>query len=116
MRQNLIIALLAACVTLMLVHLVVTLTRPQIPLAYGQTTGEAGGNYIVATGTTVSGNESVVWIYDTGLKKLCCYQMRGQGIEYKGVRFLGHDFVPEWLVANRVMTPQQVEEATKAKK
>jgi len=111
MRQNLTIALLAVCATLLAVQVVATFSRPQ-NAAFGQaTTGVQGGKYVMATGPTQSGNEAILYIFDTEAQKLACYTTMNQGIIFKGVRLIKHDMVPDWLAitGNKVVPPAEIE-------
>jgi hypothetical protein len=90
MRHNVIIALLSACATLLAVNLVVSLrSTPQ--LAFGQAVGEPQGGFVVATGQTQSGGNAVCYLFDIGKSKLAAYTVKGQGIDFLGMRTLTYD-------------------------
>ena len=96
MRQNVTIALLSVCSTLLAVNLYVAFYRaPQFPVAFGQAVGTPTGQVAIATGQTSSGGKAVVYIYDIPTKKLACYSVEGAGIELKGVRELTWDLQAE---------------------
>lgn len=97
MRQNLIIALLSICCTLLAVNLVVALREPKLQVAHGQAVGTPAGQAILATGMTQSGNEAVLYVYDVGTQALAAYTTKGQGIELKGTRKITYDLqAPEY--------------------
>ncbi len=118
MRQHVIIALLAVCATLLAVDFVTTLNRSAPNVAFGQTSGSsAGGSYVMVSGVTTSGSEAVLYLLDTASNKVACYTTKGQGIEFKGVRSLAHDFKADWIVGRGPMPPDEVKTAIdKAKK
>jgi hypothetical protein len=91
MRQNLIVALLAVCCTLLAVNLYVALRGPQLPFAYGQSVGVPSGSVVLATGVSQGGSEAVLYLYDAPSQSLACYTVKGQGIELRGVRRVTYD-------------------------
>ena len=92
MRQNLTIALLAVCATLLAVQIVDSIQAAQVRKALGQTSGMAGGNYVVATGITQSGNDSLIYVLDTSTQRLAAYlQRQNQGFELRAVRNIEWD-------------------------
>jgi len=99
MRQNLIVALLSVCCTLLAVNLVVSLRGPQLPFglppAYGQAVGGPVGQVVLATGMSQGGSEAVLYLYDIPTQALACYSTKGQGIEYRGVRKITWDLKPQ---------------------
>ena len=94
MRKNWTIVLLATCVGLLAGNLVVSLRSPAMPV-FGQTAGAEGGGYVLATGQSQGGSDAVLWVFETGTKKLACYSMKSRGVEYKGVRNISYDLMPE---------------------
>ncbi|MCZ6794921.1 MAG: hypothetical protein O7J95_15055 [Planctomycetota bacterium] len=89
MRQNLIIALLSVCATLLAV--LVLQPRQEVPVAFGQV---AAGN-VLMTGSNTQ-NEAFCFIYDVAAKKLFSYKNRSTGgLELMGVRYCVHDFNPK---------------------
>ncbi|HVR74980.1 MAG TPA: hypothetical protein VMT52_11635 [Planctomycetota bacterium] len=112
MRQNLIVALLSICCTLLAVDVVVTLRGSQVPPAYGQATGNATGSFAIAT-VQGSGSEGWCWIFDYESKRLCSYVTKNQGIELKGARELTYDLKIRELppaAANTRLTVLKVKE------
>lgn len=112
MRQNLTVALLTVCATLLLVLVVAQFTQPR-PAVFGQTAGASAGNVVVATGTNQSGSDAVIYVYNAGSNKLAAYTTQNQGIKFLGVRKLDSDFKPDWLAVQggKVYTPDDIEEA-----
>lgn len=110
MRQNLIVALLAVCATLLAVNVIQNMNQP--PVVFGQAAGNHAGNYVMATGVTTSGSEAVMYIFDVTQKKVAAYSTKNRGIEFKGVRTVQHDFKADWLVPRGTMTPEMVQKAT----
>ncbi len=95
MRQNVIVALLSICCTLLAVNLVVALRGPQLPFAFGQAVGTPSSSVVLATGMNQSGNEAVLYLYDISSQALACYTTKGQGIELKGTRKITWDLKPQ---------------------
>jgi hypothetical protein len=61
-----------------------------------------------------SGNEAVLYVLETSSKKLACYTTRTQGIEYRGVRDITYDLVPQdFNPKGRRYTVEQVKDAVK---
>ena len=96
MRQNLVIALLSACLTLLCVNLYVSFSKQPLPAALGQAVGTPTGSVAIAT---VQGTSQDPWcyIYDIGTQRLAVYKVQNQGIELKGVRQITWDMKLEEL-------------------
>lgn len=112
MRQNLIVALLSICCTLLAVDVVATLRGGNMLTAYGQATGNPTGSYAIAT-IQGSGNEGWCWVFDCTSKRLCSYVTKNQGIELKGARELTYDLKIRELpaaAANTRLTVAKVKE------
>ena len=97
MRQNITIALLAICVTLLAVNVVQQMTRPGFPQAFGQAVGNAQGNYILATGMTTQGNNNMLYVLEVPTRRLAAYSVAKRGIEYMGTRDITWDMKIEHL-------------------
>ena len=108
MRQNLVVALLSVCCTLLAVNLIVALRGPQLPFAYGQAVGTPSGQVVLATGMNQSGNEAVLYLYDVGTQALCAYTTKGQGIELKGTRRVTWDLKPLEYKAPKSPSPSEM--------
>jgi hypothetical protein len=120
MRQNLTIALLAVCATLLVVQLVVVLHEPT-PSVHGQAAGGGGTaqNYLLVSGVGTGGNEPILYIFDAAAKKLTAYSTTASnGIAIKGTRTLVHDFEPDWFVApgGKALSPDDVKKALEKSK
>ncbi|HZN57764.1 MAG TPA: hypothetical protein VFD71_06780 [Planctomycetota bacterium] len=114
MRQNLIVALLSICCTLLGVQLVLHLQSSSLPVALGQAVGTPSGTVVLATGMTQSGNEAVLYLYDVTSQRLCAYTTKGQGIELKGVRQVTHDLKPvEFTPRGKSPSPSEMDKAVK---
>ncbi len=112
MRQNLIVALLAVCCTLLGVNLAVSLRGPQFPVAFGQAVGTPSGQVVLATGQTQTGNEAVLYLYDIATQALACYTAKNQGIELKGVRKITYDLkAPDFTAKGKSPTVQDMKKA-----
>lgn len=98
MRQNITIALLAICVTLLAVNVVQQMTRPGFPQAFGQAVGNAQGNYILATGMTTQGNNNMLYVLEVPTRRLAAYSVAKRGIEYMGTRDLTWDMKIEHFI------------------
>jgi len=93
MRQNLIIALLAVCCTLLAVNVYVTLQRPQLPVAFGQANGS---DVLIAASN--GQNDAFVFLYNRSMEKLISYKNKGggsSGLELMGIRHCGNDWNPK---------------------
>lgn len=110
MRQNVTIALLAVCATLLAVNLTNSIQGQVLRKALGQTAGVQGGNYVIATGITQSGNEAMLYVFDIENKRLAAYFNRGRGIELRGVRNIKWDLNLDWFPGPNSLTPAQVKE------
>ena len=97
MRQNITIALLANCVTLLAVNVVQQMVRPGFPQAFGQAVGNAQGNYILATGMTTQGNNNMLYVLEVPTRRLAAYSVAKRGIEYMGTRDITWDMKIEHL-------------------
>ena len=97
MRQNITIALLAICVTLLGVNVVQKMDRPELPQAFGQAVGNAQGNYILATGMTTQGNNNMLYVLEVPTRRLAAYSVAKRGIEYMGTRDITWDMKIEHL-------------------
>lgn len=97
MRQNITVALLAICVTLLAVNVVQQMVRPGFPQAFGQAVGNAQGNYILATGMTTQGNNNMLYVLEVPTRRLAAYSVAKRGIEYMGTRDLTWDMKIEHL-------------------
>ena len=97
MRQNITIALLAICVTLLAVNVVQQMVRPGFPQAFGQAVGNAQGNYILATGMTTQGNNNMLYVLEVPTRRLAAYSVAKRGIEYMGTRDITWDMKIEHL-------------------
>ena len=97
MRQNITVALLAICVTLLGVNVVQQMVRPGLPQAFGQAVGNAQGNYILATGMTTQGNNNMLYVLEVPTRRLAAYSVAKRGIEYMGTRDLTWDMKIEHL-------------------
>ena len=94
MRQNIIVALLAACLTLLVVQLLINLRQPTA--AFGQAAGATAAASGVVLATANTQNEVFLFLYDVKGQKLASYSIRGNtGIDLKGVRYLKYDFFPD---------------------
>lgn len=114
MRQNLIVALLSICCTLLAVNLVISLRGPQLPQAFGQAVGAPSGQAVLATGMTNSGNEAVLYVYDVPTQALACYTTKGMGIELKGVRKITADLgVREFNAKGKSPSVKEMEDLLK---
>ena len=92
MRQNLIIALLSVCCTLLAVNVYVALRLPPLPVAFGQASG--GDDMLIAGANTQ--NEAFCFVYNKRSNKLVSYMNRtSTGLELMGIRDLGSDFHPK---------------------
>jgi hypothetical protein len=98
MRQNITVALLAICVTLLAVNVVQQMTRPVFPAAFGQAVGNTQGNYVLATGMSTTGNNNMLFILEVPTRKLAAYSVKTRGIEYMGTREITWDLKPEELI------------------
>ena len=98
MRQNITIALLAICVTLLAVNVVQQMVRPGFPQAFGQAVGNAQGNYILATGMTTQGNNNMLYVLEVPTRRLAAYSVAKRGIEYLGTRDLTWDMKIEHFI------------------
>lgn len=99
MRQNVIVALLAVCATLLAVN--TSRPRNDLPFALGQAAGVASGNYVIASGVNASGSNNVVYVFDTAQKRLAVYKVQARGIEFLGVRSVVSDMSIDWLKPNK---------------
>ena len=97
MRQNITVALLAICVTLLAVNVVQQMVRPGFPQAFGQAVGNAQGNYILATGMTTQGNNNMLYVLEVPTRRLAAYSVAKRGIEYMGTRDITWDMKIEHL-------------------
>ena len=97
MRQNITIALLAICVTLLAVNVVQQMVRPGFPQAFGQAVGNAQGNYILATGMTTQGNNNMLYVLEVPTRRLAAYSVAKRGIEYMGTRDITWDMKIEYF-------------------
>ena len=112
MRQNITVALLAICVTLLAVNVVQQMTRPVFPAAFGQAVGNTQGNYVLATGMSTTGNNNMLYILEVPTRKLAAYSVKTRGIEYMGTREITWDLKPEELTPTRGnLSVKQVKEA-----
>ena len=90
MRQNLIVALLSVCCTLLAVNLYVTLRAPQLPVAIGQAS-DGGGDVVIAGANTQ--NDAFCFVYNRARNKLVSYKNTpNSGLELMGIRNLKSDF------------------------
>jgi hypothetical protein len=64
------------------------------PKAEGQSTGEKEGQYIMAAGSTTTG-QTEVYVFDVQQQKLAAYRTDGTGIGFRGVRQITWDLKPE---------------------
>lgn len=110
MHKQLTITLLAVCATLLAVNIVVSLRSP-LPAAFSQATGAEGGGFILATGQSQGGSDQILWVYEVGTRKLAAYAVKTRGIEYKGVRQITWDLVPQELVPKGSMSVESVKKA-----
>jgi hypothetical protein len=110
MRQNVIVALLAVCCTLLAVNVVLQVSTPPA-LVFGQAVGNPEGGFVLATGQTQSGSKAVLYVLETATKKLSAYSVENRGIEFKGVREITNDLKPIELKPNRPLSPSEVEKA-----
>ena len=62
MRQNITVAMLAICATLLAVNVVQQMNRPAFMPAFGQAVGNTQGNYVLATGMSQSGNANMLFV------------------------------------------------------
>ncbi len=115
MRNKLTIALLAVCATLLAANLVVSLRTPA-PTAFGQATGAEGGGYVLATGQSQGGSDQVLWVFQIATKKVAAYSVKSQGIEYKGVRNITWDLIPDELKPRSRMSVDAVQDLLKKQK
>jgi len=97
MRQNITVALLVICVTLLAVNVVQQMVRPGLPQAFGQAVGNAQGNYILATGMTTQGNNNMLYVLEVPTRRLAAYSVAKRGIEYMGTRDITWDMKIEHL-------------------
>ena len=97
MRQNITVALLAICVTLLAVNVVQQMTRPVFPAAFGQAVGNTQGNYILATGMSTTGNNNMLYVLEVPTRRLAAYSVAKRGIEYMGTRDITWDMKIEHL-------------------
>lgn len=98
MRQNITVALLAICVTLLAANVVQDLVRPGFRPAFGQAVGNIQGNYILATGMTTQGNNNMLYVLEVPTRRLAAYSVARRGIEYMGTRDLTWDMKVEHFV------------------
>ena len=110
MRQNITVALLAICVTLLAVNVVQQMTRPVFPAAFGQAVGNTQGNYVLATGMSTTGNNNMLYILEVPTRRLAAYSVKTRGIAYMGTRDITWDLKPE------EMTPKVSQLSVKAVK
>ena len=96
MRQNLIVALLSVCCTLLAVNLYVSLGKTSSQVAFGQAAAVPTSGVAVATVQGTS-NDPWVYIYEVGTQRLACYRTANQGIEFKGLRQITWDLKLEEL-------------------
>lgn len=103
MRQNLVIALLSVCSTLLAVNLYVEFQSEPVPAAYGQATGMPASQVAIAT---VQGTAQDPWcyVYDVAGQRLAVYRCGNQGLEFKGLRQITWDLKLEELNARLATT------------
>jgi len=102
MRQNITIALLAVCATLLGVQLVRSFTDSGAAPAFGQSVGSSGETgYVLATGMSSSGSNNILYIFEPKEQKLAAYTVQSNGIEFKGVRQVTWDLKPEEYTKGR---------------
>ena len=112
MRQNITVALLAICVTLLAVNVVQQMVRPGFPQAFGQAVGNAQGNYILATGMTTQGNNNMLYVLEVPTRRLAAYSVAKRGIEYMGTRDITWDMKIEHLAPlGKRLTPSDMKKA-----
>ena len=112
MRQNITVALLAICVTLLGVNVVQKMDRPGLPQAFGQAVGNAQGNYILATGMTTQGNNNMLYVLEVPTRRLAAYSVAKRGIEYMGTRDITWDMKIEHLAPlGKKLTPSDMKKA-----
>ncbi len=112
MRQNITVALLAICVTLLGVNVVQQMVSPGLPQAFGQAVGNAQGNYILATGMTTQGNNNMLYVLEVPTRRLAAYSVAKRGIEYMGTRDITWDMKIEHLAPlGKKLTPSDMKKA-----
>ncbi|MBA21304.1 MAG: hypothetical protein CMJ97_08015 [Planctomycetes bacterium] len=97
MRQNITVAMLAICATLLAVNVVQQMNRPAFMPAFGQAVGNTQGNYVLATGMSQSGNANMLFVLEVATRKLEAYTVKSRGVEFMGVREITWDMKPEEL-------------------
>ena len=116
MRQNITVALLAICVTLLAVNVVQQMTRPVFPAAFGQAVGNTQGSYVLATGMSTTGNNNMLFILEVPTRKLAAYSVKTRGIEYMGVRDITWDLkMEEYTPKGRSHTPAEIKKLLEAR-
>ena len=112
MRQNITVALLAICATLLAVNVVQQMNGPAFLPAFGQAVGNTQGNYVLATGMSQSGNANMLFVLEVPTKRLAAYTVKTRGIEFMGVREITWDMKPEELPPRSgKLTVKQVKDA-----
>ena len=92
MRQNLIVALLSVCCTLLAVNVYVALRAPQLPVAFGQASGS--DDVLIAGANTQ--NEGFCFLYNKSNTRLISYKNRSSGgLELMGIRNCSSDWNPK---------------------
>ena len=96
MRQNLVVALLSVCCTLLAVNLYVEFQSSPMPEAHGQATGLPASQIAIATVQGTS-NDPWCYVYDVAGQRLAVYRAGTQGLEFKGLRQITWDLKLEEL-------------------
>ena len=114
MRNNTVIALLAVCATLLAVQVVSTVNQGPAPV-FGQAVGNtAGADYVLATGMSTTGNNNMLFIFETKTQKLAASTVATRGIEFKGTRQVTWDLIPEeFTPRGKGVTVKTVKKAVK---
>jgi len=91
---------IGATISLLLAaHLVViVLSGPRVPAAFGQAVGGGEGEAILAT-VQGQGGEPFVFLYDVPTKHLAAYSIKSSGIDLRGVRDVKCDLQIQELLA-----------------
>ena len=114
MRQNIVVALLSVCATLLAVQVVLTIGKETAPV-FGQTVGSDGGGsgFVLATGMSSSGSNNMLYIFEPKSGRVAAYTVQSRGLEFKGPRQVTHDLIPEELTPKGRMSVSDVRKALK---
>lgn len=121
MRRDLLIAVSAVCVAALFSAAIVAVSvierfRRPLPVAQAQTTGDENGGFILATGQSQGGSDQVLWVLETGTRKLACYVMVNRSLDYRGVREITFDLLPQEFAPKGAKGPSvaEMEEAARS--